>query len=459
MRPLGPLLLGSLLLGSLLLGSLLLASLLVACGAQPQPGPPAQPSPSTPEATPSGRADTPTPAAPEAVDDSVTAERRARRRVRPGVVRVIGVPDGVRTTLGDRSFTDQISVPPGRHVLTGTRDDRLVVRLDVEVESGGEAVLDLSSVPASDTDGDVAGVPLVDPTLDWLTEQQAKDGSFHAEGFDDVDTTGLVLLSLFGAGETHNAGAFKAPVRNALRFLRSRQDDEGAFASGPRWVHDHAVATLAMTEAYGVTGSRLFKDRAQRAVDALERTRIRGLGWRAGDGGSIDIETTVWATMAFRSARYAELVVSDEDWRDTGLLVRRLADVGNPSVSPRHVAMLTFALCLTSEGEPPDDPLVVAGVERMLAESLTHDATFDPMYAHFATLALFQHGGRAWKDWNRLVKAAVVDHYGSAQLVTDPDATLPSAAVRAEGRLRTWTWTTLVQEVYYRNARVFGCRR
>ena len=90
----------------------------------------------------------------------------------------------------------------------------------------------------------------------------------------------LALLAFLGAGETHRTGHYKETVRKGLRYLKQIQDPEGCF--GPRttnhFTYSTAIATLAMAEAYAMTGSPLFKESAQRGVDFPRRAGAHAIG-------------------------------------------------------------------------------------------------------------------------------------------------------------------------------------
>ncbi len=67
-----------------------------------------------------------------------------------------------------------------------------------------------------------------------------------------------------------------------------------------------------MTEAYGLTGSRLFKASAQRGVDFLLAAQNPYLGWGGGvRDGTNNTSLTIWAVMVLKSAKTAGLNVDD----------------------------------------------------------------------------------------------------------------------------------------------------
>ncbi len=125
--------------------------------------------------------------------------------------------------------------------------------------------------PAKDAEP-ALGVPAA---LAWLTDRQLPNGGWEISGGPrDVGSTGLALAAFLGAGRTNRGRhAHARTVSKGLRHLKNAQDAEGCF--GPR-VHprEHALATLAMVEVYGMTRSPFFKGSALKAVEWLARIDV-----------------------------------------------------------------------------------------------------------------------------------------------------------------------------------------
>jgi len=135
--------------------------------------------------------------------------------------------------------------------------------------------------------------------LAWLARAQHPDGHWDlAPG-----RTGLALLAFLSAGESHKHGKYKRTVRNGLKFLKQIQRPDGCFMlpNTPRSNRDHAIATLAMVEAYAITASPLFKQSAQQGVNAIHPS------------GEPDKLASRWAGIALHSANGAGLRVRRED--------------------------------------------------------------------------------------------------------------------------------------------------
>ena len=337
--------------------------------------------------------------------------------------------------------------------------------------------------------------------LDWLARHQASDGRWDCDGFaaqckdsrcsgpgeatHDPGVTGLALLCFLGRGDTHQSGDHKDVVKNGLRYLRAIQDSEGCFGTrtSGQYMYDHAIATLAMVEAYGMTMSPLLKDPAQRGIDFIHRARNPYLAWRYGiRDGDNDTSVTGWMVMALKSAKLADLVVEDGAIRDAVAWVDRVTEpefgkVGYQSRGgpvARTTAMqtkfpadqseaLTAAgvLCRIFGGEDPErsEPVKkgLALLEKKLPRWDTDAGTIDMYYWYYGTLASFQGGGDVWRKWNAAMKTAIVDHQRHEKDRCERGSWDPEDPWAPEGgRVYATALMTLSLEVYYRYPRVFG---
>ena len=128
--------------------------------------------------------------------------------------------------------------------------------------------------------------------------------------------TALAVLAFLGAGyshlskDTYDDRCFGDVIRNGLRWIIGKQDKDGCIADrrSPRVVFHHAMNALALSEAYGLTGSKRFKHAARKATEFLVAAQARdgawGYSYRSAKG---DIWVTGWALMAMKSAEEAGL--------------------------------------------------------------------------------------------------------------------------------------------------------
>jgi len=175
-------------------------------------------------------------------------------------------------------------------------------------------------------------------SLKWLARHQNPDGSWSATGFSrlckgaacsgpgdpdfDVGVTSLAVLAFLRAGVTPypregtRDARFGEIVRNGLKALVARQDDEGFIgARGSKPMMNHTLSTLALSEASGMAPTALLRSCAQKAVDALVAAQNPGSGWRyVPRGGESDSFVTGWAVSALHVAQMAELSVPKSAW-------------------------------------------------------------------------------------------------------------------------------------------------
>ena len=308
--------------------------------------------------------------------------------------------------------------------------------------------------------------------LRWLAAHQSPDGRWEAGGFHhwcdgkpsrdeqpidgqgkplyDVGVTGLALAAYLGAGYTNRGDHdFAKTVGRGLKYLKDVQDPEGCF--GPRstqqYAYNHAAASLAMVEAYGMTGSPIFKGTAQRAVTFITQARNPYFAWRYGiKPGDNDTSITGWMgsvamsartinAAAIESGKPAPLVFEDtpivdgiRNWLDkatdmetgrVGYLQRgtgpaRPAGLVDRFPPERSESMTAVGVLLRIYGRehPAKSEIIQKGVKLCLDHLPVWnviDGSIDMAYWHFATEALHQVGGEAWATWNDALQKALVD--------------------------------------------------
>jgi hypothetical protein len=250
--------------------------------------------------------------------------------------------------------------------------------------------------------------------------------------------TGLSVLAFLGAGythlskDTHDGLCFGDVVRKALQFLLSRQDVEGCVgARTSKYLYNHALATLALSEAYGITGSMLFKDQAQKAVDFLVAAQNPGAGWRySARPGESDGAVTGWALLALRSAELSALAFprstpeGGRAWFDattdelgrTGYTARGTGKVYFPGVNEGFEHHDTMTAVATSArifiDKRAEDPRLRTASALLLKDLPSETALKrDYMYWFWATQAMCRidgPSGPGWMAWGPIVKGVVV---------------------------------------------------
>ncbi len=307
--------------------------------------------------------------------------------------------------------------------------------------------------------------------LRWLAEHQSADGRWDGDGFDErcggcggqtdiaVDRalTGLALLSFLGAGHTHvSDGPYKDNVGQGLRWLLDIQEPDGDLR-GDETMYTQGIATIALSEAYGMTGDAELVEPVRLAVGFIDRARNRSRGgWRYDPGQVGDTSVLGWQVMALKSASMNGIAVpagafmAAREWLD---LVSRPSNPGLYAYQPRrrHTPSMTAEGMFTRQllGRRHADPRMRASAEFIAEHPPDWESGPNTYYWYYATLALFQHRGELWRDWNKTLTEQLLGHQrrdAPAKGSWDPVGEWASIG----GRVYQTALCTLMLEVYYR---------
>ena len=344
--------------------------------------------------------------------------------------------------------------------------------------------------------------------LKWLSRHQNPDGSWSTAGYvknckepclpapghEDFDggNTGLAILAFLGAGyshlskDTYDGICFGDVVRKGLQWMMAHQDPEGCIGSrnAQKYMYNHTICALAMSEAYGLTGSNLFKDQAQKAVDFVIAAQNPGKGWRYSFRcGDNDSSVTGWAVMVLKSAELSALSfprtgydgarawydeVTEESYPHVGYDRRGTGKVYVPGVNEHfedHPALTAIGvMCRLFMDRRRGDPRLSMGCDLLLKDLPKWEGNWiDFYYWYYASLALFQYDGPSgpkWKGWNEPMKEALVPRQNRAGSGCRRGSWEPVDRWSCEGgRVYATAINALTLEVYYRYPVQFAVRK
>ncbi|GAB6164615.1 terpene cyclase/mutase family protein [Thermostilla marina] len=315
----------------------------------------------------------------------------------------------------------------------------------------------------------------VEAGLRWLAAHQLENGGWSFDftksycgglcshpGNEPSTTgaTGLALLPFLGAGYTHLDGEHRDVVRRGLYYLmqRGRVTEHGVdLQEGTMYAQ--GIATLAVCEAYAMTGDKALEDFAQGAVDFIVYAQDRkGGGWRYSPGEPGDTTVTGWQLMALKSAELGRLQVP----RDTLYLAQHFLDRVQSEDGalygylkpdePRPATTAVGLLCRMYGGWTRYEPGLQKGVA-----VLSHwgPSASDMYYNYYATQVMRHWNGPGWPEWNRRLRDYLVEnqsrtgHEAGSWYFEDPH-------VSAGGRLYTTALAIMILEVYYRYMPLYG---
>ncbi len=340
--------------------------------------------------------------------------------------------------------------------------------------------------------GDLDAAELaIERGLDYLASTQQEDGWWNLERGDpavkirsDTAATGLAILAFQGAGYTHLEGKHAAAIRRGLEALRRGQRADGDLyrrmdtaSNSNAWLYSHAIAALALCEAYGMTQDSELREPAQRAIDFMASTQDRQLGgWRYQPRSGADTSVTGWFLMALQSGRLAGLEVprttldgvarwversqQSEDqphlyrynWNAPDTAAQRHGRVATRTMTSVGLLMRLYT------GWAPDHPAIEEGAAYLLEEP--PDATGewgnrrDTYYWYYGTQVVYQVGGSSWEQWNAALRKATLasqETTGDDAGSWEPRGPVPDAWGAYGGRLYVTCLNLLSLEVQYRH--------
>jgi hypothetical protein len=331
--------------------------------------------------------------------------------------------------------------------------------------------------------------------LRWLHFHQDLDGRWDIDGFSknckkgscdgaaqapyfDVGASGLALLAFLGNGHTHQVGEFKKTVRKGLRFLQKEQSSDGRFgpSEGESWFYNHAIALMAISEAFAITKDDKMKAMAQSALTYGLNAQNSGYGWKyEPKGGKNDSSVTGWMVLALKAAKTGGLEVPNQAFTDARSWFDRVTasngrcgyeKPGDPGSRlrgatkqfERQETMTAVALiCRIFTGQKRGDPVIKKGTELIMQKLPTYDEPnhlkVNYYYWYNGTYAMFQIGGPDWKKWNEAMKTALVKTQKRGGC---PDGSWDAVCEWAivGGRVYCTAINALTLEIYYRYKRV-----
>lgn len=354
--------------------------------------------------------------------------------------------------------------------------------------------------------GGAAAEQALKDALDWLKNHQSEDGSWDCDGFmsncgkigsgecegpgnatHDVGVTALALLAFLGDNNTTTQGEYKEVVQRGIAWLKDQQDpDSGLFGeqSSHDFIYDHAIATLAMCEAYYFSKSPLIKRPVQKAVELIIRARNPYNAWRYAIPpiGDNDTSVTGWMVFALASAKDAGIKVDYESAFEGAVsFLDEVSDPSNGRVGysafgelssrtpfnehyPRENGEAMTAVGLLARvflhQTPDTTPIMKKHADLIVSKKPVWDPeglSNDMYYWYYGTYALYQMGKPWWPEWEKAMKPAVVDSQrkdGDQKGSWDPIGPWGFSG----GRVYSTAVMTLCIEVYFRYARVLGAR-
>lgn len=271
----------------------------------------------------------------------------------------------------------------------------------------------------------------IDKGLKHLLATQRADGSWASseEGQREVAVTSLALMAFMSKAEFPGFGPNGEALNKAKDWLldRAKKAPDGYMGTT---MYEHGLATLALTEMWGMTRDKEDDDAIQKAVEAavdvILKSQKDGGGWwyqPSADRGQGDTSVTVMVFVALASARQAGIVVPHETIAKSVAYFESATnqDTGGFNYRPtggRH----SSSIACTGGGAYAAQLAGARGSE-MVMSALRFlrgrspgiiDNNFGHYYYghYYAIQAMVQAGDEYYADWYPLIRDALIRKQG-----------------------------------------------
>jgi hypothetical protein len=232
------------------------------------------------------------------------------------------------------------------------------------------------------------------------------------------------------------------------------------------YLYSHAIATMAICEASGLSGDPSLQPAARQAVEFICNSQDPlGGGWRYSPGQPGDTSVFGWNIFALRSAHLAGIKVPQKVLKACSRYLDQAAtdrsrvtylyQPGRPRGGNLLDPVMTTEALLSRQllGWPRDFPPLIKGVG-MISAHLQEGDVRNIYYWYYATQLLHNMKGDRWDRWNLKIREGLISMQVKdgtcAQGSWDPVQPQPDVWAMHAGRLYLTSLSILTLEVYYR---------
>jgi hypothetical protein len=241
--------------------------------------------------------------------------------------------------------------------------------------------------------------------LQYLAKSQNEKGNWNDSVGTEPGVVGLCVAAFLAHGEDPNNGPYSKNIRAGIDYILSQQNEKNGYIGSS--MYNHAFATKALAESYGVLDNPEIAPALEKAVELIvsSQKKNRFGAWRY-TPESRDADTTVTGCqmVTLFAARNAGVAVPDEAIKK-GLAYLatcrdRDGDYGYTSASGGKPTLTAIgSLCLSLAKERDSKGYQASLV--YLKKNIDFRDRYYPFYfEYYMSQALFHADEATWSEWN-----------------------------------------------------------
>lgn len=241
--------------------------------------------------------------------------------------------------------------------------------------------------------------------LRYLAETQTSDGIWSDNSGSEPGVVGLCIAAFLAHGEDPNNGEHAELIRKGTDYIISKQKSGNGYIGNS--MYNHAFATKALAELYGVLEHPELASSLQKAIDLIlsSQAKNRFGAWRYSPD-SRDADTTVTGSqlVSLFAARNAGIKVPDQAIKKglSYLSSCRGSDgaygyTSSAGGKPTLTAIGVLCLALAKETDSKGYKASVAYLKKNLD---FRDRYYPYYFEYYMSQALFHADEELWEDWN-----------------------------------------------------------
>ena len=241
----------------------------------------------------------------------------------------------------------------------------------------------------------------IDRALVYLAKEQERNGSW---GRQNTAVTAFAVMAFLANGHVPDQGPYGTEVARGVRFLTAVARDDGYLAgAGGGNMYSHGMATLCLSQVFGMTKNDEVRSTLKRAVDLTVRCQNREGGWRYEPvPRDADISATIMQVMALRGAKDSGLDVPDATIKRAVAYINRCQSTSGgyryqPFGGEAGFARTAAGVCVLQLAGEYDAKPIARAADWM--DGHQSDQTHYWYGNYYAAHAYHQLGGRRWAGY------------------------------------------------------------